>query len=374
MSWRRARASIRRHPLPAVRGAEREAVNVGLVGCGVVAREYVEGSRAFPTFDVVACADIEPDRARAFAETHGLESLAVDELFSRRGVAVILNLTPPTEHADVVAAALDAAKHAYTEKPLALSVEAGRALLGQAAVAGLRIGCAPDTFLGGAYESARRVIERGDIGVPIGATAQMLTGGPENWHPNAEIFYGAGGGPVLDIAPYYLTAMVSLLGPISATSGFAATPTVERELRAGPRAGESFVPEVPTYAVNTLRFASGALATITVSFELPGRYDSSMVVHGTERSLRLPDANKFGGDVMIRSARSDWEPVTYERRPEFERRGVGLHDFVDAMHDDRPHRASGELALHVLEVTLAMLRSAEEGVTVGVSSPPVPVA
>jgi predicted dehydrogenase len=374
MSWRRARAAIRRHARPAGRGAEREPVNVGLVGCGVVAREYVEGSRAFPTFDVVACADVEPERARAFAETYGLECLAVEELFSGRGVDVILNLTPPTEHADVVAAALDAAKHVYTEKPLAMSVEAGRALVEQAAAAGLRIGCAPDTFLGGAYQVARRVIERGDIGVPIGASAQMLTGGPENWHPNAEIFYGAGGGPVLDIAPYYLTAMVSLLGPIAATSGFAATPTAERELRAGPRAGESFVTEVPTYAVHTLRFASGALATITVSFELPGRYDSGMVVHGTERSLRLPDANKFGGDVMIRSARSDWEPVAYELRAEIEKRGIGLHDLVDAMHDSRPQRASGELALHILEVTLGMLCSAEEGITVSVASLPDRVA
>jgi predicted dehydrogenase len=349
-------------------------VNVGLVGCGVVAREYVEGSRAFPTFDVVACADVEQDRARAFAETHGLECLAVDELLSGRGVDVILNLTPPAEHADVVAAALDAAKHVYTEKPLALSVETGRALLEQAASAGLRIGCAPDTFLGGAYQVARRVVERGDIGVPMGATAHMLTGGPENWHPNAEIFYGAGGGPILDIAPYYLIAMVSLLGPIAATSGFAATPTVERQLRAGPRAGESFVTDVPTYAAHTLRFASGALATITVSFELPSRYDSGMVVHGTERSLRLPDANKFGGDVMIRSARSDWEPVAYEPRPEVERRGLGLHDLVDAIRDDRPHRASGELALHVLEVTLAMLRSAQEEITVSVASLAAPVA
>ncbi len=349
-------------------------MNVGLVGCGVVAREYVEGSRAFPTFNVVACADVEPDRARALAETHGLEALAVDELFSGGGVDAILNLTPPTEHAGVVAAALDAEKHVYTEKPLALSLGVGHALLEQAADTGLRIGCAPDTFLGSAYQLARRVIERGDIGVPIGATAQMLTGGPENWHPNAEIFYGAGGGPVLDIAPYYLTAMVSLLGPIAATSGFAATPKMERELRAGPRAGESFVTEVPTYAVHTLRFASGALGTITVSFELPGRYDSGMVVHGTERSLWLPDANKFGGDVMIRGARSDWEPVAYEPRAEIERRGIGLHELVEAMHDDRPHRASGELALHVLEVTLAMLRSAEEGITVPVASLPALVA
>jgi predicted dehydrogenase len=374
MKWTRARAADRRHARSDVRDPDRPAVNVGVVGCGVVAREYLESSRVFPTFDVIACADADTDRAEAFAETHALERFAVDELLAADRIDVILNLTPPAAHAAVVEATLDAGKHSYTEKPLALSVDAGRALLEQAATAGLRIGCAPDTFLGSAYGLARRVIERGDIGVPIGATAQMLTGGPENWHPNAEFFYRAGGGPLLDIAPYYLTALVALLGPISAASGFGATPTVERELVAGPRAGESFATEVPTHVVAALRFASGALATITVSFETPSRYESGMVIHGTERSLQLPDANKFGGDVMLRSPRSGWEPLAYEAPTPLERRGIGLHDLVEAAHDGRPHRASGELALHVLEATLAVLRSAEEGTTVAVGSLPVPTA
>jgi predicted dehydrogenase len=347
-------------------------VKVGMVGCGVVAREYAENSRIFPSFDVVACADVDADRARSFAEAHELECCAVDELFAREDLHVILNLTPPAAHAAVIETTLDAGKHSYTEKPLALSVDAARALVEQAAQAGLRIGCAPDTFLGSAYELARRAIERGDIGTPIGATAQMLTGGPENWHPNAEFFYRAGGGPLLDIAPYYLTTMVSLLGPIAAASGFGASPTVERELVAGPRAGESFATEVPTHVVAALRFASGALATITVSFETPSRYESGMVLHGTERSLRLPDANKFGGELMIRNPRSGWEPLAYEPRCDLERRGIGLHDLVEAVREGRPHEASGELALHVLEATLAVLRSAEEGITVPVGSLPVP--
>jgi predicted dehydrogenase len=349
-------------------------VKVGVVGCGVVAHTYVNASRAFPTFDVVACADVDADRCQAFAETHGLEPYSVEELLGADGVDVILNLTPPAAHAALVAATLDAGKHSYTEKPLALSAEAGRALVEQALAAGLRIGCAPDTFLGSAYEAARLAIERGDIGVPIGAAAQMVTGGPESWHPNADIFYRAGGGPLLDTGPYYLTAMVSLLGPIVATTGFASTPTVERELRVGPRAGERFATEVPTHVAAALRFASGALATITVSFEAHGRCESGMVVHGTERSLLLPDANGFGGDVKIRSDRSDWEPVAREPRRDIDRRGIGLHDLVEAVNEGRPHRASGELALHVLEATHAILRSAEEGITVGISSLPVPVA
>jgi predicted dehydrogenase len=255
-----------------------------------------------------------------------------------------------------------------------LSVEAGRALVDHARAAGVRLGCAPDTFLGGAYETARLMIERGDIGVPIGATAEMVTGGPESWHPNADSFYRAGGGPLLDIAPYYVTAMVSLLGPIVAASGFATTPTVERELGAGPRAGDCFATEVPTHVAGALRLASGALATITVSFEAPGRCESGMVVHGTESSLLLPDANGLGGDVKIRSGRSEWELVERGPRRALDRRGIGLHDLVEAVNEGRPHRASGELALHVLEALHAVLRSAEEGVTVDVSSIPIPVA
>jgi predicted dehydrogenase len=348
-------------------------VNVGLVGCGIIAHNYLDASRAFPTFDIVACADVDADSGRAFAETHGLELCSVEELVAADGMDVILNLTPPAVHAALVTATLDAGKHSYTEKPLALSVEAGRALVEQALAAGLRIGCAPDTFLGTPYEAARLVVERGDIGVPLGATAQMVTGGPETWHPNADFFYRAGGGPLLDTAPYYLTAMVSLLGPIVAASGFTATPTVERELGVGPRAGERFATEVPTHAAAALRFASDALATITVSFEARGRGESGMVVHGTERSLLLPDANGFGGQVMIRSDRSDWEPLAHGPRREIDRRGLGLHDLVEAVNEGRPHRASGELALHVLEAVHAILRSAEEGITVEVSSP-VPVA
>jgi predicted dehydrogenase len=349
-------------------------MKVGVVGCGTIAHTYVDASRAFSTFDVVACADVDADCGQAFADWHGLEPCSVGELVAGEGVDVILNLTPPASHATLVAATLDAGKHSYTEKPLALSVETGRALVEQALAAGLRIGCAPDTFLGSAYEAARLVIDRGDIGVPIGATAQMLTGGPESWHPNADFFYRAGGGPLFDTGPYYLTAMVSLLGPIVAASGFVATPTLERELGVGPRAGERFATEVPTHAAAALRFASGALATITVSFEARGRGESGMVVHGTERSLLLPDANGFGGDVKIRSDRSDWEPVAHGPRRDIDRRGIGLHDLVEGVNEGRPHRASGELALHVLETVHAILRSAEEGVTVGVTSLPVPVA
>jgi len=343
-------------------------MNVGVLGCGVIAHNYVRGAAAFPTCDVVACADLDVELAQAFAEEHALELASVDELVAAPEVEIVLNLTPPAAHAALVAATLDAGKHAYTEKPLAVSVDAGRILVQQANERGKRLGCAPDTFLGGAYEAGRRAIERGDIGEPIGATATMLTGGPESWHPNADFFYRAGGGPLLDIGPYYLTALVSLLGPVAAATGFGATPTLERELAVGPRAGERFQTEVPTHVTAALRMRSGALATLTVSFEARGRYESGMLVHGTEGTLSLPDANGFGGDVKLQATRGTWTTVEYESRGDMETRGLGLHELVEAEHEGRPHRACGELAQHVLETIGAVLRSAEEGAIVEVSA------
>jgi predicted dehydrogenase len=344
-------------------------VNVGVLGCGIIAHNYVKGASAFPTFDVVACADLDTELARAFAEEHRLELASVDELVTAPEVDIVLNLTPPTAHAALVTATLDAGKHAYTEKPLAVSVDAGRTLVAQAREQRLRLGCAPDTFLGSAYEAGRRAIERGDIGEPVGATATMLTGGPEGWHPNADMFYRVGGGPLLDIGPYYVTALVSLLGPVAAATGFASAPTSERELAVGPRAGERFQTEVPTHVAAALRMSSGALVTLTVSFETNGRYESGMLVHGTEGTLSLPDANGFGGDVKLQTKRGEWTTVEYESRGDMETRGLGLHDLIEAERAGRPHRASGELAQHVLETIGAVLRSAEEGRTVEVAPP-----
>lgn len=344
-------------------------MNVGVLGCGVIARNYVEGAKAFPSFDVVACADLDPACGRSFAGEHGLELTTVEELIAAPEIDVVLNLTPPTAHAALVAATLDAGKHAYTEKPLAVSVDAGRELVEQSREHGLRLGCAPDTFLGSAYEAGRQAIERGDIGVPVGATAHMLTGGPEGWHPNADFFYRRGGGPLLDIGPYYVTAMVSLLGPVAAATGFVAAPTLERELGVGPRKGERFTTEVPTHVVGALRFASGAIGTLTVSFEARGRYESGLLVYGTEGTLSLPDANGFGGDVRVCANGAEWSTVAYTSRGAMETRGIGLHEMIEAFEAQRPHRASGELAQHVLETVNGVLRAAEEGVTTEIALP-----
>jgi predicted dehydrogenase len=343
-------------------------VRVGVVGCGIVAKVYVEGSTAFDSFDVVACADLDVESAEAFAELHRLKASTVDELIADPSIEVVLNLTPPAAHAPVMRAALEAGKHVYTEKPITTTVAEGRELLAEADRRGLRIGCAPDTFLGAAYEAARELIANGEIGSPLAATATFLVGGPDSWHPNADFFYRAGGGPMLDIAPYYLTAIASLLGPYRAALGLATTPTPERRFGVGPRAGEAFTVDVPTHAVAALQLESGALATVTVSFEAFGQYSSGLVVHGSGGSLELPDANAFGGAVRIRNGNGEWKPVEYESPGAQETRGLGLDEMLRAIGNERPHRASGALGLHVLETALAALRSAEEGRTVGITA------
>jgi predicted dehydrogenase len=343
-------------------------MNVGLVGCGVIAGRYVRGAEAFDSFDVVACSDTDAARSEALGAEHGLIVASVDELIADSAIDVVLNLTPPHAHGAVVGAALGAGKHVYTEKPLTTSVDEGRELLAEAARLRLRIGCAPDTFLGSAYAAAREVIARGDIGEPLGANATMLVGGADTWHPNGDFFFRAGAGPMLDIAPYYLTAIASLLGPFEAATGFGSTPTLERTLAVGPRAGERFTVEVPTHVTAALRLVSGALATVTVGFEARNQYDSTLVVFGTEGQLSLPDANEFEGELRVRRARDEWQAVPYRSRGAQETRGYGLHEMVEALQAERPHLASGELALHVLETASAVLRSAEEGRTVEIAT------
>jgi predicted dehydrogenase len=326
----------------------------------VIAHNYVEGAGAFDTFDVVACADLDSATARAFGERHSLRPQSVDELVTDPGIDVVLNLTPPSAHAAVSSAALEAGKHVYTEKPLATSVADGEALLSVAERRGVRIGCAPDTFLGGAYQAGRELVARGDIGVPLGATATLLVGGPDTWHPNADDFYRAGAGPMLDLGPYYLTAIVALLGPIAEAVAVSSILTPTRTLSVGRRAGEQFTVDLPTHIACLLRLESDAIATLTVSFEARGQYVSGLTVHGSEGSLDLPDANAFGGEVRVRHGKGDWSPVRYASRGAQETRGLGLDEMLEAVRDGRPHQASGALGLHVLDAALAAVTSAAE--------------
>jgi predicted dehydrogenase len=346
----------------------RAPARVGIVGSGVISRTYAANAAAFDTFEIVACADLEPTRCEALAIEHALEALSVEALLASPSIDIVLNLTPPLAHLAVTRAALEAGKHVYSEKPLAITGAEAAELVRFAEEQGKRIGCAPDTFLGRAYQAARALLDEGAIGEPLAASAAMVGGGQERWHPDPDTFFRNGGGPLLDMGPYYLTAIVALLGPVRRVIGFASTLVAERRIEIGPRTGEVFAAETPTHTAALLELAGGLTATLVATFESPGHYSTMLLLHGSEGELALPDPNAFEGPVQIRRGRGGWEEVPYVRAGARDARGLGLHDLVEAIAENRPPRASAELAAHVVDVATSILASGERGSVVAIES------
>jgi predicted dehydrogenase len=340
--------------VPAVRPAR-----VALIGCGNISRAYVAGCSSLAAVELVACTDADPARAAALAAEAGFEARPLEAILADPSIEVVVNLTPPAHHVAVSLAAIEAGKHVYSEKPLATSLGDARAILEAAAARGVRLGCAPDTFLGGGLQTARDVLDAGAIGEPLGAHAAVLHLGPERWHPDPEIFFAHGGGPLLDVGPYYVAALVNLLGPVESVEAFGRGHRAERVIGAGPRAGTRFAAAVPTYVVATYRFASGAIGSFLASFDVVASTAPHLEVHGTAGSLGMGDPNTFEGEVMLQRAGEEaWNEVPV--RPDHRTgRGIGLAELVEAIGEDRPHRASGEFAYHVLDVLLATEAAAE---------------
>ena len=335
---------------------------VGLVGCGVISATYLRVLAQFPNVEVVACADLDLERARARAEEFGVPwASSVEELLADPGVDVVLNLTPPRAHAVVSIAALEAAKHVYQEKPLGATREEGTRILAAAERAGRRVGCAPDTFLGAALQTARALIDEGAIGEPVAAAAHVLSRGHEGWHPDPAFYYRTGGGPLLDMGPYYLTALVSLLGPVRRVSGSARASFPTRLVTSRPRAGEVIEVEVPTHCAGVLDFENGAVGTLVTSFDVWAESGAALNVYGAEGTLALPDPDEFGGTIQLLRPGSGSEDVPLTAGFADESRGLGLAEMADAIAAGRPHRASGELAFHVLDVAESLYESSLEG-------------
>jgi predicted dehydrogenase len=343
-------------------------VNVGVVGCGVISKHYAENAAAFDGFDIVACADVVPAAAEALAAEQGLEPVSVEEAIASPEIDVVLNLTPPAAHVDVTTAALAAGKHVYTEKPLALDAATAGALVADADRRGLRIGCAPDIFLGGAYQAARALIDEGAIGEPVAVSAAMIVGGADEWHPSPEQFFQDGAGPLLDMGPYYVTAIVALLGPVARVTGFASTLRAERTIRVGPRAEQRFSPTTPTHVSAVMELETGVTANLVASFEATGRYVCDLEVHGRDGVLALPDPNAFRGVLRMRRGRGEWEEVAYASHGAREARGIGLQDLAEAVAEEREPRASGRLGAHFVDVARSTLLAAAEGRAVDVTS------
>jgi predicted dehydrogenase len=345
-----------------------QAARVGIVGCGNVTDLYLRGCATLPAIELAACADLDAGRAAALSAKGGFPAMAVDALLADPDIEIVLNLTPPTAHVGVSRAAIAAGKHVYSEKPFATTRADAAAILADGAIAGVVVGGAPDTFLGGGLQTARALIDEGAIGEPIGANAAVMHPGPERWHPNPDFFYGPGGGPLLDVGPYYIAALVSLLGPVSAVSAEARGAGAERRISSGARAGDTFVAQVPTHAVAVYRFASGAIGGFTASFDVAASASPHIEVHGTEGSLSLGDPNHFDGAVRLRRFGEDaWTDVPL-RFDGSVGRGIGLADMIDAIREGRSPRASGALAFHALDVLLATETAAATQVNVSIES------
>ncbi|BDI30505.1 dehydrogenase [Capsulimonas corticalis] len=337
-------------------------IKVGVVGCGNISNIYFKTAQTLDILEVVACADLDLERARAKAAEHGVaKACSVEELLADPEIQIVINLTIPGAHFDVCKAALDAGKHTYVEKPLALTRAQGRELLELARAKGLRIGGAPDTFLGAGLQTCRKVIDDGWIGEPVAATAFMFCHGHESWHPDPEFYYKPGGGPLFDMGPYYLTALVALMGPITRIAGSARKTFAERTITSAPKNGQTIVVETPTHIAGTAEFASGAVATLVTSFDVWASTLPPIEIHGSLGSLSVPDPNTFGGRVQINRQGAGWEDVPLTHGFAEDSRGLGVADMALAIREDRPARAGGDLTYHVLEAMLGFLDSSEQG-------------
>jgi predicted dehydrogenase len=337
-------------------------LRVGIIGCGNISGIYLKNCRTLPGLQLVACADVMQERAEAKAREHGIRALTVDALMASDEVDLVINLTVPAAHSVVDRAALEAGKHVYAEKPLAITRDDGTETLALASRMGLRVGSAPDTFLGAGLQTCGRLIDEGVIGEPVAAVAFMAGHGPESWHPDPAFFYRKGAGPMFDIGPYYLTALVSLLGPVARVSGTARKSFPERIATSEARRGEHLPVEVPTHYAATLDFASGPVATMIMSFDVWAHNLPRIEIYGSEGTLSVPDPNTFTGPVRIKRAKDEeWHEVPLTHPYSENSRGLGVSDMAQAIREGRPHRASGELALHVLDLMESVQEASEAG-------------
>ena len=346
-----------------------EPVGVGVVGCGYISAKYLENIQQLSSLRLVACADLDAARAEAKAAQFGVKALPLDGLLADPSIELVLNLTVPRAHADVAWMALNAGKHVYNEKPLSVSRDAAREVLELAQQQHLLVGCAPDTFLGGGLQTCRKLIDDGWIGDPVAATASILIHGHESWHPDPAFFYQQGGGPMLDVGPYYVTALVALLGPVCRVAGSTRMTFAQRTITSQLKYGTTIDVAVPTHFAGVLDFAQGAVATLVTSFDVWSSNVPLLEVYGTQGSLSLPDPNEFGGPVRLRRAGSaEWREMPLSHGNTHNARGLGLADMAVAIRSARPHRANGALAYHVLDVMEAVDKSSRESRHVEIGS------
>ncbi|MCY4656777.1 MAG: Gfo/Idh/MocA family oxidoreductase [Gammaproteobacteria bacterium] len=347
-----------------------DPVRIGLIGCGTISGAYLRAAQVFKQLEFVACADIVPEAAQRVQEKWNVRSMSVDELLINDEVEVVLNLTIPKAHVEVNFAALEAGKHTYSEKPFGLNVEDGLKVLEASKKHDLRVGCAPDTFLGGGHQTVRGLIDDGAIGRPLAGTAFMQSHGVEMWHPSPVFYYEEGGGPLFDMGPYYLTALVNSLGPVKRVAAITGKGFEQRLVTSKPLEGTVIDVEVDTHAAGTLEFVNGAIITVVMSFDVWNHTNHNIEVHGTDGSISIPDPNGFGGKVRTSGKSREWQEQELTHGYTDNMRSIGLADMCKGIRTNRPHRASGELAFHVLEIMAAFETSSTSGTHVEIESCP----
>lgn len=343
-------------------------VGVGIIGAGVISKQYLDNLTSFPDVRILAIGDLFEEAAAARAAEYLIPAHGgVDAVLGHPEVEIVINLTIPAAHVEVATLAVNAGKHVWSEKPFSLDRESGLGLLKAADAAGVRLGCAPDTFLGAGLQTARRMIERGDIGTPLTALTLMQSPGPESWHPNPAFLFQDGAGPLFDIGPYYLTTLVQTFGSIRRVAAFGSKSRESRIIGSGPRAGESFEVTVPTHVSSILEFEGGESAQSIFSFDSPLKRAGFVEITGTEATIAFPDPNMFDGDVRICTLGSDdWTVVPSVGSTAS--RGAGVLEMARAIREGRPHRAQGELAFHILDTMASISESIDNRAFVDVES------
>jgi predicted dehydrogenase len=352
--------------------------NVGLVGCGMIRKPYLQACAESQWLSLAACADLQTERAAQAAREYAEKGLPAprvctfDEMLADKQIDLIMNITNPRAHFPINIRALEAGKHVHAEKPLCITREEGKQMIRAARKNRVRLSCAPDTFLGSGHQTARALIDRGDIGVPTAVSLFFVGGGPDGYHEDPELFFQAGAGPMFDVGVYILTAAVNLLGPIKRVCGFSKITFPERTVLSQKKYGQKFRVEVPTHVTASLEFASGVLGTMVTSFDMKGgNHLPRIEVYGTEGTLVAPDPNGFGGKSQILRTTEQakgWQDIEPAGGYGGKSRGIGAADLSAAVQNKRPQRAGIDLSYHVLDVGLSILESAERGKAVNVRS------
>jgi len=352
-----------------------DVMKIGIVGCGNISDIYLKNlTTVFKNTTVYAVCDLDSAKATAQAQKYQIEKvLTLDEMLADPEIDIVLNITTPKTHYDICKKVLIAGKHVYVEKPLSISYCEGAELLSIAKEKGLYIGVSPDTFLGAGLQTAISLIKNGAIGKPVGGAAYMMCSGHENWHPSPEFYYDIGGGPLFDMGPYYITALVRLLGPVKSIYAVGTKAFAERTITSKPKFGQKIPVKVDTHNVGILSFKNGTVVTLVTSFDVVAHTMPNIQIYGTEGSIKVPDPNTFGGSVQLatRQERQFTNIPSISRYSE-NSRGMGISEMILAINENRTNNASGELALHVLEIMEAFLKSSESGAPVFIESVPSP--